>query len=175
MKESEVCELVAVLSAAFVRPPMTERTCQVYERMLLDLDRETAHRAVARLVNTSKWLPTIAEIRAASVELNLGARRAGAEAWGDVSEAVRKFGRYQEPSFSDPLVAECVRSFGWLSICDSTNDIADRARFIELYDQLAERGRRDQVAGNALALPVKTATKALQSVPGVAQIGRKIP
>ena len=174
MTGADVAELVAIMSAAFTRPPMTERTCQVYERMLVDLDREAAHRAVARLVNTSKWLPTIAEIRAAAVELQVGARRAGAEAWGDVVETIRRSGRYRTPEFTDPLVAECVRSLGWLSLCDSTNDTADRARFIELYDSLAERTRRDLVAGESLALPPPRQPSALKAVPGAALIGRSI-
>lgn len=158
MKESEVTELVAVLVAAFPRPPIAEKTVAIYEQMLRDLAVEVAHRAVARLVATSKWLPTIAEIRAAAVEAQLGARRAGAEAWGDVNDAVRRVGRYGTPKFADPLVAEAVRSLGWLAICDSTNDVADRARFIELYDSLAVRARGDQVAGATLALP-KPATR----------------
>lgn len=174
MKKSEVTELVAILSATFTRPPMAEKTCQVYENMLADLERQAAHRAVSRLINTSKWLPTIAEIRAAAVELEHGARRAGAEAWGDVNEAIRKFGRYGVPEFSDPLVAECVRSFGWLSLCDSTNDTADRARFIELYESLAERSRRDQVAGSSLALPIVKPERRLHAVPGFAQIGKGV-
>lgn len=182
MKRSEVAELVAIMAAAFIRPPMTEKTCQVYETMLADLEHGAAKRAVMRLVNTSKWLPTIAEIRAAAVELEHGARRSGAEAWGDVTTAIRKIGRYGNPAFEDPLVAQCVRSFGWETLCDSTNDTADRARFIEAFDALAERSRRDLVAGAALALPSPNGAKqleekpkrSLQAVPGFSDIGRKI-
>lgn len=156
MKPSEVTELVAILVAAFPRPPIGEKTIEVYERMLADLDRELAHRAVARLIATAKFLPTIAEIRAAATELTLGPRRLGGEAWGDVGAAIREFGRYQAPEFDDPLTAECVRQLGWLTLCDSTNDVADRARFVELYDGLALRQRADAVAGPALALPSPT-------------------
>jgi hypothetical protein len=153
MKQVEVAELVTMLTLAFPRPVIQEGTMRLYEKMLIDLDKDKAHAAVARLIGTAKFLPTIAEIRSASADLVMGPRRVGAEAWGDVNEAVRKFGRYRAPVFSDPIVAECVRCFGWQSICDSTNDIADRARFVELYDQLAARVRSDQVAGPSLALP----------------------
>jgi len=153
MKPSEVSELVAILVSAFPRPPITPQTSQVYESILADLNGEVARKAVARLIATTKWLPTIAEIRAACVETEKGARRAGGEAWGDVGDAVRRFGRYGSPEFSDPITADCVRQMGWLSLCDSTNDTADRARFIELYDELAKRARADEVAGPALTLP----------------------
>ncbi len=153
MKQSEVADLVAVIAAAFPNQRPTERTCQVYESLLVDLDFATTQRAVARLLATSKFMPTIAEIRAAVVEVQHGARRLGGEAWGDVNEAVRRVGRNGVPEFSDPITAECVRQLGWLSLCNSTNDVADRARFVELYDGLATRRRADEVAGASLALP----------------------
>jgi hypothetical protein len=102
---------------------------------------------------TSKFLPTIAEIRAAAVEMAHGARRLGGEAWGDVGSEIRRVGAYGEPQFTDPVAAECVRLMGWRNLCLGTNDAADRARFVELYDGLAVRARADQVAGEALALP----------------------
>jgi hypothetical protein len=153
MTEADVAELFAMLTGAFPNAKVTPMTGAMYRKALVDLDRDRAAAAVLRLANTAKYFPAIAEIRAAAVELEHGPRRAGAEAWGDVGLAVRRIGRYREPTFDDPLVAECVASFGWLTLCDSTNDVADRARFIELYDQLAERGRRELVAGPALALP----------------------
>lgn len=165
MKKADVAELVVMLSMAFPRPVMKDGTMRIYERMLLDLDRDLAHKACARLIASSKWLPTISEIRASAVELEMGACRTGGEAWGDVNDAVRRFGRYANPKLDDPLVAECVRLFGWLSLCDSTNDVADRARFIELYDQLAARGRLDLVAGAKLALPSAEQALRLRNAP----------
>jgi hypothetical protein len=153
MKPIEASELVAIIAAAFPSNRFTEKTCQIYETMLADLDRELAHRAVSRLVCTHRFPPTVAEIRAAATDLLLGGTRLGGDAWGDVGEAVRRFGRYQTPIFDDPIVADCVRQLGWLSICDSTNDVADRARFIELYEGLAARARDNIVAGATLALP----------------------
>jgi hypothetical protein len=165
MKKSEVTELVAIIADAFTRPPMEERTVRVYEAMLLDMDREVAHRAICRLISTSKWLPTIAEIRTAAADLVHGATRLGGEAWGDVGEAVRRVGRYQVPTFDDPIVANCVKQMGWLDICNSTNDVADRARFIELYNGLAARARLDVVAGDALALPTRKPQEVTQRRP----------
>lgn len=157
MKKSEAAKIVATLSAAFPRPQMTEPTMKVYEMFLEDLPFEAGELAARRLIATAKFLPTIAEIRAAATELALGPRRLGGEAWGDVGAAIREFGRYQAPNFEDPLTAECVRQLGWLTLCDSTNDVADRARFVELYDGLALRQRADAVAGASLALPAPSA------------------
>jgi hypothetical protein len=67
-----------------------------------------------------------------------------------VLAAVRKFGVYRQPSFCDPVVARAVQSLGWEEICNSENQAADRARFIELYDRLSRAQRREaQVHGGA--------------------------
>lgn len=156
MTTVEAAELVAVLLGAYPSARVNEQTCKIYESMLKDLDRDSAARAVSRLLATSKFLPAIAEIRAEATTVEHGHRRLGGEAWGDVGLAVRRFGRYEHPVFDDQIVAECVRQMGWLSLCNSTNEVADRARFIELYDGLAQRDRRELVAGAANALPGKS-------------------
>ena len=153
MTKADVTELVAVLAAAFPGSQMSPKTVQVYQGLLLDLEPEAAKKAVARLVATSRFLPTIAEIRQAAFELERGPRRLGGEAWGDVVLAIRRVGSYEVPRFADPLTAKCVRMMGWKQLCLSENDAADRARFTELYDGLAEREAKDGAAGEALALP----------------------
>lgn len=174
MSPADAAELVAILTAAFPNNRITERTAQVYENMLADLDREAAHKAVSRLICTQKWMPTVAEIRTAAVECEHGARRLGSEAWGDVNMAVRRFGRYESPEFDDPLVSECVRQLGWLSICNSDNEVSLRARFIELYEGLATRARTNLVAGKSLALPEpKSSGRRLQSVGEILQMGKR--
>lgn len=150
----EVAQLVAVLADAYPRAPVSVETVKVYESLLADLEFEVTQQAVARLIATSKWFPTIAEIRAAVVEIRCGPRRSGVEAWGDVVKAIRFLGAYRLPTFDDPLVAECVRTAGWVNLCRSDNDAADRARFIELYEALREREHLDQVAGRKLTLRI---------------------
>jgi hypothetical protein len=153
MQRSEAAKLVATLSAAYRDAPISEETSQVYERMLLDLDFEAGKAAVQRLICMSKWLPTVAEIRAAAADIDRGPVRRGGEAFGDVLAEIRRTGSYGAPSFADPLVAECVSLMGWRTLCLGDNEAADRARFIELYDGLAARGRADVVAGRPLPAP----------------------
>lgn len=151
MRASEAAELVAMLLQAYPQAQFGPASSALYERELADLDESLALAAVQRLVRTSKWLPTVAEVRAAAVDVQQGPRRLGAEAWGDVLEAIRRTGAYRPaPRFADPKTAECVRLLGWLALCRGSNEAADRARFIELYDGLQERARADVVAGRAL-------------------------
>lgn len=154
MKHSEVAEIVAMLLQAYPQAQFGPASSAMYERMLVDLDPATALEAVQRLMRTSKWLPTIAEIRTTAADVRHGPKRLGAEAWGDVTEAVRRVGAYRPPpAFTDSLVTDCVGMLGWRNLCLGANDAADRARFIELYDGLVDRRRADVVAGKALPAP----------------------
>lgn len=167
MTRSEAAKLVAVLLAAFPSAKSTAGTSEVYERMLADLDYPTANAAVERLIATCKFMPSIAEIRGACMDLSHGDQRAGGEAWGECLKAISRFGIYRAPgkdfSFQDPLVARCVAALGWEALCNSENQAADRARFIELYDKLAVGARRDLNAG---ALPAAERLKAIKSPEG---------
>jgi hypothetical protein len=155
MQRSETLKLVALLAAAWRDAAISDETAGVYSSMLADLDFDVAQQAVHRLINTSKWLPTVAEIRATAADIEHGPVRAGGEAYGDVLAEIRRTGHYGVPRFQDPLVAEAVGIMGWRGLCLGDNEAADRARFIEVYDRLASRGRADVVAGRALPAPRK--------------------
>lgn len=168
MTRGEAAELVAILASAYHNARPTEQTLLVYERMLGDLDFQTAQGAIAKLMVSSKFFPSIAEIRAAAVEVTSGEKRLGGEAWGDVTMAIRQVGSYGEPTFKDPDVAHSVRMMGWKSLCLSTNETADRARFIELYEGVSKRSRKQAVEGQSLSLPVRGK---LSQLPGFGDIG----
>ena len=150
MTPAQASKLVAVLIASFPHARVTEATSSAYETMPADLDSSSASAAVKRLIASAKFLPTIAEIREATIQVTDGDRRHGGEAWGDVLRAVSRFGAYQTPEFSDTVVARCVVALGWRELCSSENQVSDRARFVELYDKLAGEARKEQVIG---ALP----------------------
>lgn len=158
MTKPEVAKLVAVMMAAFPSAKVTADTSMVYERMLGDLDYPAANAAVEKLLATSRWMPTVSEIREAVLSLTEGEPKPGGEAWGEVIAAVGRYGsrRYDVgtflPPFTDPVTAQAVRALGWVALCDSENQIADRARFIELYDKLAINHRRRQLSDGLPAM-----------------------
>jgi hypothetical protein len=162
VKKSEVAEIVMMLIAAFPNSKITPQTSAVYEASLVDLPVDVARQAVTRLIATSEWFPTVAKIRSAVVDLRLGPVASGAEAYDLVLQAIRKhgpaFGNHPEPMFADPYIAKCLGVWGtWNGACNSpSNDPGGRARFIELYDDLASRARADVVSGVALPAPADT-------------------
>lgn len=164
MTEGQVSKLVAVLAASYPAAKGDAGTVAAYQRMLADLDYPAANAAVERLIATSKWMPTVAEIRESALALTVGEIRAGGEAWGDVLRAIRRYGYMRMPGrdfdFDDQAVAETVKAMNWTELCSSENAVADRARFIEIYDQLAARSRRLQLSEG---LPAMQRFRALQA------------
>lgn len=157
MTQTEVSKLVAVLAAHYPTAKLSRDNLMAYERALADLDYQLAQSAVERIVRTSRFFPSIAEIREACTLKTTGPTRTGVEAYAELMLAVRRHGRtYGEeeaPKFKDPIIAKCLGIWGsWNSLCNSpTDDAAGRARFVELYDSLAKSQRQDVVAGRALS------------------------
>lgn len=160
MKPTEAAEVVKLLLASFptqrqrMTPSDSAEMLRAYAAALADLDAKIARAAVSALVLTEQWIPTIATIRAKAAELTQGRSRGGGEAWGDVTEAMRRYGSHRAPGvdfqFQDPLVALCVKRLGWRDLCASDNTIADRAHFMKMYDAVAADAARDRAVAGAL-------------------------
>lgn len=155
MKESEALEIIGMIATAYPSNKLDQAGAKLYRQLILDLPADETRKAVIRLISTSKFLPTIAEIREAATDLKLGPMRTGGEAWGEAMLAVRKYDRSESPKWSEPIMAEAMRLWGsWVDFCNSpADDPGGRARFIELYEQLSKRQRVDVVSGIALPAP----------------------
>lgn len=146
MTGKECKALLLTMIRAYPSCDFTPEQVKIYEKLLCDIDFDLAKAAVVHLIATSKWLPTVAEIRAAAFKLSEGPVRSGEEAWGDVIEAISRYGYYRRPYFEDPTVAYCVERLSWRALCLSENAIADRARFCELYDHKARQHREEMLS-----------------------------
>jgi hypothetical protein len=167
--EAEEQKLVTVLVTALpntmvrITSDQQQHTMTVYRRMLGDLDYACSNAAVERLLATSRFMPTVAEIRDVAQSLTVGEQIPGGEAWGHVVKAIAAQGAYRVPGtdfvFRDPVTVQVVGALGWTNLCLSENQPADRARFIELYDKLSARDRRLQLSEG---LPAMQRFRALQ-------------
>jgi hypothetical protein len=137
MTPGETKALIGILATSFPGSRMTSGTIDVYKQMLSDLDRDVASAAVKQLIRTARFLPTIAEIRAACVAIEDGPAPSALEQWGIVGNACATVGCYSpQPAFKDAVTERCVRAMGWRYLCKSPNEAADRARFCEMYREL---------------------------------------
>jgi hypothetical protein len=158
MTKTEASQLVAILFGSFPSTHVERRHVDAYVSGIEDLEPQAALEAVNRLRRTSKFLPSIAEIRDACTTVQHGPKRTGVEAYAEVNAAIRWHGRdYGQgaPKFRDPLIAQCLGVWGsWNDCCNAPpNDPSARARFIEMYDNLAARTREGLVSGRPLLPP----------------------
>lgn len=116
-----------------------------YQQALADIPVDILNATIWALINTSKFLPTVAEIREKAREVK---RLAGGQAennagvaWEAVCNAIRKVGGYRLPTFKDEICAKVVRQIGWMNICMTPIEMttALRAQFIKLYEKEAAR------------------------------------
>lgn len=112
-------------------------TMDLWAIVFADLDYEATNAALLRHIATSEFFPTPAELRRIVAESLNGRRRSGIDVWGDVLREVGRTGRYGSPQFADPIVARVVASIGWRAICDSEDEMVERAHFAKAYDALA--------------------------------------
>ncbi len=158
----------------------------LYEQMLADIDGSALEAAALSHIAGSRFFPTIAELRMAAVKATQPRRELPLEAWSTVlaMEHEEWPGRYtyftytitdgshtgesggyhqenmmSEPTFVNPLTQQVVRMLGgWRKIMASDCPAAERARFIEAYQALADRERDD-----ALALPESRGLRQLRA------------
>lgn len=154
MNRQDASRIVAVIIAAC--PSQSARLdggrvasmIDAFAGLLGDLTYEQVNAAVSALLQTSPFMPAVADIRARVLELERGPVLAGGEAWSSVQAAMKREGSYRTPgvefAFRDETTARCVAAMGWRELCLSENTVADRARFIDLYDELAVQSRREQ-------------------------------
>lgn len=170
MEAHEAAKLITMLVTAFpddmrfLDGAQQTATRALYREFLADLPYAAGDAAVRRLIATSKRLPRIAELRVAiSIYLH-GRAMAGGEAWGEIRRLAEKYGAHRTPRpdwtisggrrlDSEPTVMAVIDAIGWRVICLSEDQTADRARAIELYEQLASRVSVDRAVG-VIAPPI---------------------
>lgn len=141
MNHDDTLKIMSVLKGSYPRQVIGSDTVAAYSSMLSDLPFDDVKSAIMRLVSTSKWFPAIAEIRAEAVRGSQSSLTPE-EAWGQVHKAIGSVGSYEKPEFEDERVMQAVSAIGWKDICHGMNVMSTRARFIDAFKNIADRGTR---------------------------------
>ena len=161
--ESGVAVAVAILRDAYPRQDFPERTAVLYGSMLADLDDLLVVEAVRKIVKTSRFLPSIAEIREEVAEATLGLPTAS-EAW-DLVNAGQPLPR---------IAQESLNALGgrWAHRMTDTPSIF-RAQFVKDYD--ARRGALVSATMiNVEETPALPESTRLVERPVFARLGRRL-
>ena len=140
--EKQVRGLLRAISGAYPTFELTDDRVSIYVKLLADLDAEALIAATQQHIATSKFPPTVAELREACASLTRPALPAWADAWGEVLDAIRRVGYLGRPSFSHPLITQAVQGMGgWKLLCamEISETATQRAQFRDVYNAYASR------------------------------------
>ena len=163
MNKQEFALFASALRTYYPREQIlpNQQAMELWFRELQDIDSKVAEAALRKWVATNKWSPSIADIRETASSVQSGDLPDWGDGWEQVLKAIRYFGTYRIPeameSF-DPITRQCVERLGFRNLCMSESPNQDRANFRMIYEQLAERKKKDA----QLALPLKQAIQAIQ-------------
>jgi hypothetical protein len=119
----------------------------VWQEHLGDLDDALLVAAVKNHIERSQWLPSIAEIRASAVSLMRQASPADQdwnEAYAELQRLVLAVGYTGKPEFTNPALAETVRTLGgWQQVCwNEDPEGVFRGQFRDVYQVVIGRMER---------------------------------
>ncbi|WP_447579980.1 replicative helicase loader/inhibitor [Acinetobacter baumannii] len=144
MNRKEIINLLAIATANF--PNMQERdmkpTAVLWEKSLSDIEYGTAEKALLKVLSTSRFFPTIAELREAIADITNPRSIDAMEAWGLIGQAIRKYGFYRQAEAVASLpsdVADMVKRFTWRELCLSENIDTIRAQFRMAWETQSKR------------------------------------
>ena len=137
--------------------PVTRETAAIWRSYLEDIPDDLLMNALRHYIATAKdnYPPSVPALRRAAGDLQ--ARAAGlptsAEAWGAIMDSFRRTSFHQPELLENPIVKQAIRCMGGLSVIGMSENLpAERARFLQFYDEL-----RDRALSDAAELPQVTA------------------
>lgn len=159
-------QVITALAASYPNFKLTPDTIRAYSGMLADIPPDELQAGIVKVVATSKFFPSIAEIRGAVAELRMVAANipTAAEAWQDIcrawdGERRRLTGEADADgnwlmtveyyAWRHPLVEQVARQLGWpRDFPSNENLMADRAHFFKAWE-----GALRQAVSSEMELP----------------------
>ncbi|MFR4307321.1 hypothetical protein [Acidaminococcus intestini] len=159
---------MALIKACY--PKFTDVQGEAYAQLTADIPEGVLAQAVKNVIKTSRYQPTVAEIRdeaARIVKAATGTRAPMAEEeWEKVLRAVGSVGPYRIPVMKDkePLAANeapvwencltesAVKKIGWITLCGTETASMGylRGQFIATWEKLAAREKAQRRMKNTL-------------------------
>ena len=175
--------IIMVLTPYLVALPQSKiekDSLKVYARALNCLSLEQINAAMLKLMKTSKWFPTIAEIFEASENIETfitGKSKPTADmAWAEAMKLAHDKWIYGKWEYSCKEVELAVNYFGKMELCQIETDNINtaRAQFMRIYESVLKRQRDLKTNGEVLSqLPQKQVNALIQSLSDKMNVGLK--
>jgi hypothetical protein len=147
MVKSEIVDQLVILAESFGLS-FNDARMEIYVDCLTDVSLEKLKSGIVRLIKTRTFagnLPSVAEIREASLDGDVPIETLAALAWETAAKAIHDVGPYESPSFADPIITRIIIAWGgWI---DFGNWPAEQTRwkrkeFMDLYKAYAATDQR---------------------------------
>lgn len=149
MQPADAALIVARLVASFPNANVRAETIAIYADMIRDLEATETSAAVAQILGTAKYFPSIAEIRTAVIERRCGfpsVESALVELRKNLDRAGPYIGQTQ---WSHPLLRDAAEAVGWHRLSNGDNPSADFAQFAKTYAEMRTQVVRAQNLASA--------------------------
>lgn len=134
---------MGVVAATWPSANVQADTINAYATFLSDVDYQDAFAAVGKLAATSKFLPSVAEIRETAAEIRL-----------ELPSAFVAWEQFTARSEMHPLVRRVAKAMGgWWSYNTSDNPSIFRAQFLKLYAEARSEAVTGEATGQPMLLP----------------------
>ena len=149
MNAIEVSKIIGMLEVNYKNFKVSndDAALELWFRMLKDLSYKQCDLAVQRIIMENEFPPVIATIRKAVRDSNSQVP-ASSDAWGEVEQALRTYNMRQDKKAIEslsPITGQVVKSMGWWCLWNSTNQSTDRAHFMKMYKEIADKERQEQL------------------------------
>jgi hypothetical protein len=116
-------------------------TVQLWKSMFADIQYQVMVLAVKKLMLESPYPPTVHDINKKIAELERPDIKelTAADAWGELTRSIRKYGMYDELAAKEslsPLTRKIVDYIGFREICLNENLEVLRGQFFRMFEQL---------------------------------------
>ena len=136
LNDQEALKLIKLLCAAYPRQELRKDTIKVYAGFLEDLDYKLAEGVVSYWIKTSKWFPSIAELRLAAADKQLALPTVD-EAMQSLKLAVR--GGSAAALSRNSVLRDAVETVGFHTLGHSDRAEALYKQVADSYTRLRER------------------------------------
>ena len=176
-------EIVATLTPYLMALPQSkinEGSLVIYAKALSSLSIAEIDAAMLKIMKTSKWFPTIAEIFEASENIETfitGKSKPTADmAWAEAMKLAHDKWIYGKWEYSCKEVELAVNYFGKMELCqlEADNINTARAQFMRIYESVLKRQRDLKTNGEVLnQLPQKQVDALIHSLSDKMNVGLK--
>lgn len=117
---------------------------EVWTKDFKDTPKEEFNKAIQNIRNTSKFFPSVSDIKEQIAKNKIEKISSAEEEWQNVLSAVRMYGSYREQEALEslkPYTAKITKYIGYYRICTSTQEeqVWNKKEFISEYNSLVDK------------------------------------